>query len=235
MNSLLLLSGQVALGVKVSNNLLNSILDRQIHVLKVDLGLLRRLVGSGDTSELLNDTLTSLLVQALRITLLGNLNGDINVHLNEGETGALAGRGDFVQLAGSVTVLAVRRDERGNGDGARVGEQLGDLCDAADVLVAVGFAEAKVLVQAEADVVAVQTVGVHAAVVEQLALEFDGNGGLARGGETGQPDRQTLLVAQGAALGLGQGGGVEGDVAAAGLVIASFLGLRDRSHARGEM
>ena len=179
--SYLLLLGEVALGVKVRDNLLNSILDRQVNILNVDLGLLRRLIGSRDTRELLDDTLTSLLVQTLRITLLGNFNGNIDVDLDERQTGALAGRGDLVQLAGSVAVLLVRGDERGDGNGARVGEQLGDLGDAADVLVTVGLAEAKVLVQSEADVVTVQTVGVHAAVLEELVLQLDGDGGLAGG------------------------------------------------------
>jgi hypothetical protein len=60
-----------------------------------------------------------------------------------------------VQLARGVPVLAVGRDEGGNGDGVGVGEELGNFRDAADVLVAVGLAEAEVFVQAEADVVAV--------------------------------------------------------------------------------
>lgn len=84
-----------------------------------------------------------------------------------------------MQLAGSVTVLAVRRNERGDSDGAAVSEELGHLRNAADVLVAVGFAEAEVLVQAEPDVVAVETVGVHAALAEELVLQLDGDGGLA--------------------------------------------------------
>jgi hypothetical protein len=71
----------------------------------------------------------------------------------------------------------------------------------------------------------------HAALAEQLVLQLDGDGGLAGGGKTGQPDRQTLLIAQGAALGLGQGGGVEGDVAAAGLAIA-LRAFSTVSHAR---
>lgn len=134
----------------------------------------RRLIRSRDTSELLNNTLASLLVQTLGVTLLGHLNGDINIDLDERQTGLLAGGGNLVQLTGSVTIFAVGRDEGSNGDGVGVREQLGDLGNAADVLVAIGLAESKVLVQSEADVVAVQAVGVNAAVADELVLELDG-------------------------------------------------------------
>jgi hypothetical protein len=134
----------------------------------------RRLIRSRDTSELLNNTLASLLVQTLGVTLLSHLNGDINIDLDERQTGLLAGRGNLVQLAGSVTILPVGRDEGSNGDGVGVGEQLGDLGNAADVLVAVGLAESKVLVQSEADVVAVQAVGVDTTVADELVLQLDG-------------------------------------------------------------
>jgi hypothetical protein len=43
-------------------------------------------------------------------------------------------------------------------------------------------------------------------------LEFDGDGGFAGGGEAGQPDCETALVAQVAALRAGEGRGVECDV-----------------------
>lgn len=214
--SRLLLGGKVALGVQVLNDLLNSIDNGEVNVLDVHLGVGRSLVGSGDTSELLDDTLTSLLVETLGVTLLSDLNGNIDVDLDERQTGLLTGGGDLVQLTGTVTVLLVGGDEGGDGDGVGVGEQLGDLTDAADVLVAVGLAEAQVLVQTETDVVTVQTVGVDAAVTDELVLELDGNGGLAGGGETGQPDGETLLLAQIGALGASEAAGVEGDVAGGG-------------------
>lgn len=88
-----------------------------------------------------------------------------------------------MQRARSVPVHPVRRDERGNRDRGAVGEQFGDLCNAADVLVAVLLGEAQVFVEAEADVVAVQAVGVHVAVTEELVLEFDSDGRFARGRE----------------------------------------------------
>lgn len=182
-------------------------------VLDVNLGLQRRLIRGTNTRELLNHTLPSLLVQSLGITLLRHLNRHINIHLDERQTSLLSGRGHLVQLSSGVAVLAVGGDEGSNGDGGGISEQLGHFGNAADVLVAVGFAEAKVLVESEADVVTVQTVGVHAAVAEELVLEFNGQCGLARGGETRQPDCETALGAQVAALGAGEGAGVVGDVA----------------------
>jgi hypothetical protein len=53
----------------------------------------------------------------------------------------------------------------------------------------------------------------HAAVAQQLVLQLDGQRRLAGGGQARQPDGQSALVAQSAALVAGQGGGVEGDVA----------------------
>lgn len=117
-----------------------------------------------------------------------------------------------MQRARRVAVHPVRRDKRGDGDGGAVREELRDLRDATDVLVAVLLAEAEVLVQTEADVVAVQAVGGDAAVAEELVLQLDGDGGLARGGEAGEPDGEAALVAQGAALVAGEGAGVVGDV-----------------------
>ena len=53
----------------------------------------------------------------------------------------------------------IRRNEAGDGDGARIGEELRHFGDAADVLPAIPLTEAQVFVQAEAHVVAVETVG----------------------------------------------------------------------------
>lgn len=47
---------------------------------------------------------------------------------------------------------------------------------------------------------------------EELALEFDGDGRFAGGRQASQPDCETLLVAQGAALGVREAAGVVGDV-----------------------
>jgi len=83
-----------------------------------------------------------------------------------------------VQLASGIAVGDVGRDEGGDGEGGRGGEELGDLADATDVLVAVLLAEAEVLVQAHADVVAVKPEGALAEL-EDGRLERDAERALA--------------------------------------------------------
>lgn len=85
------------------------------------------------------------------------------------------------------------------------------LCDTADVLVTALLVKAKILVQAEADVVAVETVGGET-LLQKVLLESSGDGRLARGGETGEPDGGTLLLAELATLLAGETS-VPGDVA----------------------
>lgn len=116
-----------------------------------------------------------------------------------------------MQVTRNLAVGNVGGNKAGEGNGAAVGKQLGDLGDAANVFVAVLFGEAQVLVQAEADIVAVEAVGGEAEV-EEVLLEGGGDGGFARGGEAGEPDGEALLLAEGLALGAGEGR-VPGDVA----------------------
>ena len=108
---------------------------------------------------------------------------------------------DERQIAGDVqgthvvAVLAVGADEAGQRDDAGVGEQLGDLADAADVFLAVGGGEAEVLVQPVADVVAVEHVGQPAAL-HQGVFQREGDGALARAGQAGEPEGGPLLREQ---------------------------------------
>lgn len=105
------------------------------------------------------------------------------------------------------------------------------LGDTPDVLLSVLGREAKVLVQAEPDVVAVESVGLETKV-EEVLLKGNGNGGLSRGGETGEPDGGTLLLAKIGALLAGETG-VPGDVAIAivricvGFVEGRWRGCRE--------
>ena len=195
-------------------------------VMDMHLGLLRLFIRRTDTGEFRNLTLPSQLIKTLGVTLLGNRNGDINEDLNEGQTSLLARSGDLMQLARGITVCTVGRDERCDGDGGAVGEELGDLCDATDILGAVLLAEAEILIKPEANVVTVETIGVDAPVSEELVLELDGNGGLARGGETGEPNRETALVADFATFAARQGAGVEGDVSFIVMLVAAGWGWR---------
>lgn len=90
-----------------------------------------------------------------------------------------------------------------------------------DVLLSVLGGETKVLVQTETNVVAVQSVGLETKV-EEVLLERDGDGGLARGGETSEPDGGTLLLAEVAALSASETR-VPGDVAIAFVRILLIL------------
>jgi hypothetical protein len=71
----------------------------------VNLGVLRCLIRGADTRKLGDLALPRLLVQTLGVTRLSNLE----------------------QIAGCLAVGLVWRDERGNGNCGRVGEEFGDL------------------------------------------------------------------------------------------------------------
>ena len=222
---------EVALVGQPLGDLGDTLLDGVLVGLDGDLGVDGLLVGGGDACELLDLTGAGLLVEALGVALLGDLEGHVDKDLDKGQ-GLVVGVGGLgVQLAGEVTVGPVGRDEGGDGDGGGVSEELGDLFlvsflfyfppsrtvfyylgDTADVLVAVLLGKAKVLVQAEADIVAVEAVGGDAEV-EEMLLEGCCDGGLARGGEAGEPDGEAALLAQVVALAAREGR-VPGDVAA---------------------
>jgi len=135
----------------------------------MNLRLSRSLIRRADTSKLLDNPLTSLLIKSLRITLLRNLNRNINVDLNERKTGIFTGGRSLVKSTSRVPILLVRGNERSNSDTSAISEELGDFTDTTNVLVTVILAESEILVQTETDVVTVQTVGVDIAG-KQLTL-----------------------------------------------------------------
>lgn len=92
------------------------------------LGVVRGLVGGADAGELLDFAGAGLLVQALGVALLSDGDGHVNIDLDEGDglVGA-AGRRGGVQLARGLAVRLVGGNEGGQGNGRRVGEELGDL------------------------------------------------------------------------------------------------------------
>lgn len=200
----------VALFTEPVCDLRNALLDGILVGLDCDLGAQRLLIRCRDASELLDLASAGLFIQTLGVALLSHLEGHVDKDLDKGDglVAVLVGLG--VQLSRKIAVGAVGRDEGGDGDGGRVGKELGDLTDAADVLVAVGLGEAQVLVEAEAHVVAVEAVGGEAQV-EEVLLQGGGDGGLARGGEARQPDCEAALAAQLVALAAGEGG-MPGDV-----------------------
>lgn len=176
-----------------------------------NLGLLRGLVRRGNASKVLDLARPCLLVQSLGVALLGHLDWDVDIDLDKSQGCVVALAAALMQVTRDLAVGNVRGDEAGEGNGAAVGKQLGDLGDAADVLVAVLLGETQVLVQAEANIVAVEAVGGEPEV-QQVLLEGGGDGGLARCRQAGEPDGEALLLAEGLALGAREGR-VPGDVA----------------------
>jgi hypothetical protein len=95
-----------------------------------DLRVQRRLVRRRDARELLDLAGPRLLVQALGVALLGHLEGQVDVDLDEAErlVRAAVGAGRLgVKLTGRLAVGAVGRDEGGERYGGGVGEELGYL------------------------------------------------------------------------------------------------------------
>lgn len=109
--------------------------------------------------------LTSLgfLVQTLRVPLFAFFKTGIHKYFDKGEGRVVL----CVQLASKVAISLVRRNERGDSQSCRRSEQQRDLSlenriylrNAANVFFTVLRREAKVLVQSEANVIAVQTIG----------------------------------------------------------------------------
>ena len=119
-----------------------------------------------------------------------------------------------MNLARLVAILAVRADEAGQRDDAGVGKQSRHLADAANVFLAVGGAEAEILVQAVAHVVAVEHIGQMAAF-DQRMLQREGDGAFSGTAEAGEPDRDATLLEQFFTIRPGDVAFVPGDVGCA--------------------
>src|SRR5690606_37812025 len=133
-----------------------------------------------------------LLVEALGIARLADLERRVDEDLDEAPL-----REDGPR---HVAVLAVRRDEGGEHDGAGVDEELGHLAGAADVLLAVFGREAEVAVEAVAHVVAVEHV-VEDAALDEALLHAMRHGALAGAAEPRHPDHHaSVAVGTGAIL-----------------------------------
>ncbi|TLS23288.1 uncharacterized protein PpBr36_05932 [Pyricularia pennisetigena] len=184
-----------ALVLQPLDNLSDTLLNRVLMGLDGDFRVLWCLVRGRDAGELLDFSGAGLLVQTLGVALLSDLDGDVDVDLDELERLVALLRGLGVQLPGRLPVGAVRRDEgRQRHDGA-VGKQLGHLGDPADVFVAVLFREAQVLVEPEPHVVAVEPVR-RQAQVQQVLLQRRRHRRLARRRQPREPDCEAALAAQ---------------------------------------
>src|SRR5205085_1962166 len=137
-------------------------------------------------------------IEALRVSALAHIERGAHEDLDE------LLRPDEVAHGGALG--AERRDERAEHEEARVDEQLRHLAHAADVLDPVGGGEAEVLVEPMAHVIAVQQVGMGAALGE-LPLHEVRDRRLAGPGKAGEPEdarslplsaaRRILLTASG--------------------------------------
>ncbi len=156
--------------LQIFDDRLGRLLGRVLRRVDVDLGTLRRFVRRIDAGEVLELATTGLLVQPLNVAVFGDRQWRIDVNLVE-----LA---RLEQAARHAALGPERRDERHHHDEARIGHQLADFGDSPDVLDPVRIREAQVTVQAVADVVAVEQVGVLAEG-EQALLDQVGDGRLA--------------------------------------------------------
>jgi hypothetical protein len=157
---------------------------------EAQVGLDRRLVRVVDAGEPGDLTRPGLGVQPLGIAGLAHLERGVDEHLDERQAHRL------VDGARPVAIGPVGADDRHERHHARVGEQAGDLADAADVLGAVGGREPEVGVEAVAHVVAVEQVGGTAGGHER-ALDLDRHGRLARPRQAREPDGRTGALAVG--------------------------------------
>lgn len=129
----------------------------------VDLRVFGCLIWVRDTSEVRDETSTGFLVQALGVTLLGDLKRDVSMDLEEGEAGL------FVYFTSGLASLSVGADESGDGKSTRISKELGNFSNTANVFDSVFFAEAQVLVQTKTNVVAIKSVA-HDALFKKSFL-----------------------------------------------------------------
>ena len=86
-----------------------------------------------------------------------------------------------------------------------------NLSDPPNILPPIPLTKPEVLVQPEPHIIAIESIR-RQTQVEQVLLERDGDGGFARRRQAREPEGETLLVAEVGAFGVGEGGGVPGDV-----------------------
>ena len=169
---------------QVRNDQFGGVLRRIGDRVDPDLGVFRRLVGRIDAGEVLEVAAPRLLVEALGVPLLGHAERRVHEHLAELVL--------LHQLARQPPFRAERRDERHQHDQAGIHHQPRDLGDAADVLDAVGFGEAQVLVETVPHVVAIEQIRVPAQRV-QLLLDDVGDRRLAGARQSGEPHDARLV------------------------------------------
>lgn len=133
--------------------------------LKDNIRVLGSLIWGAYAGEVWNLAGAGLLVETLWVALLGNLDRDVYKNLDERDGLIRRARcNGCVDITSNLTVGLEWGDEGSEGDAGRVGKELCDLANSADVLDTILVAEAKILVEAKADVIAVEAVGGKALV-----------------------------------------------------------------------
>lgn len=176
------------LRLEEEDNLVDGSSDAGLADVNGELGIARGLVRGVDTSEVLNLTGASLLVDTALVSLLAVLerSGDVN---------EVEGTVLLDSLAGGLSALGVGSDGGGDNGGTSTGEFRGDETDTGDVAVAVFLAEAELLAQLVADVLTEKKRDRATTLLVESDVQSAGNGVLARVGVTGKEDGETLLVA----------------------------------------
>lgn len=157
---------------QIVKNSLGAFVDTKLVGVDLDLRIGRGLIRIVNTREVLNNSLTGLLVQTLRIALLSHLERDIDMNLDEWDAGL------FVDLASVLAIGDIGGDKSGSSDDTNVTHKFGNLRDTTDVLLAISGAEAEVAVETETDVISIKTVD-EIALLEHHLLKGDGHGGFA--------------------------------------------------------
>ena len=160
-------------------------LDPERRHVEVHVGALGRLVRPAGAGEVAEAARARLRVQALRVALGRELERDVDEHLDELALAEARAR--------RRAVGPERRHERGDHDEPRVGHELRHLGGAPVVLGAVGVAEAEILREPVAEVVAVEHERVPAERV-QPPLDRVRDRRLARAREAGEPHDERLLA-----------------------------------------
>ena len=181
--------GQVIL--EVSDQLRDALVDALAIRIEDQFSGLGLFIGRRDSRELRNLARPRLLVESLDVAALAGLDAGLDPGFDE-----VALTHD---LAHSIAIGTVGRNEGREDDDSCVGEELRDLANAADVLGSILGRKTEVRIQPHSDVVAIEDVGQATALTQRL-LGRDGDRRLARARKARQPDCAAALSEQGLAI-----------------------------------
>jgi hypothetical protein len=186
----------------------------------VDFRVFGGLVRVRNAGEVLDDTLSGLLIKTLHVAGFADFEGSANVDFSEVETSIL------VDLTGEVSARRVGGNEGNKDDLAGHREQLGDLGNAADVLGSVLVREAEALVEARADHVTIEDEDLLVVTNQgvNLGLEANRECGLSGTRETSEPVSGSLSEIVGAFTDL-RGAGLVGGVKQECLCVYHEIGV----------